>query len=90
MVRVGNSGSSERHLKHSPPNHKSTATRSTSDGVWVPGSSLARGGGGGGGEFVVDYDAIVHNIKELNLLAGEGKSHVTTTADKCTKLKVQN
>jgi hypothetical protein len=60
----------------------------TSDSIWVPGRSLACSGGGG--EFVVDYDAIVHNVKELNLLAGEGKSHVTTTADKCAKLKVQN
>ena len=83
MVWVGNSDSGERYLRHSPPDHtKSTAT---SDGVWVPGRSLV---GGEGGEFVVDYDAIVRNVKELNLLAGEGKSHVTTTADKCAKLKV--
>ena len=40
----------------------------------------------GGGEFVVDFDVIV--LKELNLLAGEGKSHVATTVDKCAKLKV--
>ena len=78
MVWVGNSDSNERYLKHNLSNHVST-----SDGVWVPGRSLV-----GGGEFVVDFDAIVHNVKELNLLAGEGKSHVTTTADKCAKLKV--
>ena len=83
MVWVGNSDSSERHLRHSPPGH--TKSMATSDGVWVPGRSLA----GDGGEFVVDYDAIVRNVKELNLLAGEGNSHVTTTADKCAKLKVQ-
>ena len=56
----------------------------TSSDVWVPGNSLV----GGRGEFVVNYDAITRNVRELNLLAGEGKSHVTTTADKCAKLKV--
>ena len=68
------------NLKHNLSNHVST-----SDGVWVPGRSLV-----GGGEFVVDFDAIVHNVKELiqNLLAGKGKLHVTTTVDKCVKLKV--
>ena len=75
---MGNSDSSEKHLKHDQSNHKSSG-----NGVWVPGNSLV-----GGGEFIVDFDAIVCNVKELNLLAGEGKSHVTTTADKCAKLKV--
>lgn len=77
MVWVGNSDSSERHLKHNLSDHKSA-----NDGVWVPGISLV-----GGGEFVVNFDAIIHNVKELNLLAGEGKSHITAT-DKCAKLKV--
>ena len=81
MVWVGDSDSNERHLKHRSSDHKSTVTSSD---VWVPGNSFV----GGRGKFVIDYDAIMRNVRELNLLAGEGKSHVTTTADKCVKLKV--
>ena len=84
MVWVGDSDSNERHLMHNSSDHKSMVNGVTSSDVWAPGNSFV----GGRGEFIVDYDAIVCNVRELNLLAGEGKSHVTTTADKCVKLKV--
>ena len=77
MVWVGNSDS-DSHCK--PLSNQ----KLTGDGVWVPGSSLVSGEE----QFVVNFDAIVRNVKELNHLAGEGKSHVTATADKCAKLKV--
>ena len=74
MVWVGESG--DEVLSKPPSNVKS-------DGVWMPVDSLAKGG-----KFVVDFDAIVQSVKELNVLAGEGRSQVTTTTDKCAKLKV--
>ena len=76
MVWVGNS-ESETQLK--PLSNQN----STGEGVWVPGDSFV-----GGREFVVNFDSIVRNVKDLNFLAGEGKLQVTTTTDKSAKLKV--
>lgn len=61
------------------PSHDSHVS---SDGhsMWSPSNSLATG---------VDFDAIVRNVKELNILAGEGSSEVTRTS-KGAKLKVSS
>ena len=32
-------------------------------------------------EFTVDYDVIIENVKELNILAGEGISKIQHTVD---------
>ena len=77
MVWVGHSGD-ESHSKQKLSNQKSA-----SDGLWVPLESVVDRG-----EIMVDFDAVVRNVEQLNVIAGEGKSQVTTTPNKCAKLKV--
>lgn len=52
------------------------------DGLWAPDSSLSVDH-----DFRVDFDQIVENIKQLNILAGEGSSEITRTP-KGAQLKV--
>lgn len=73
MVWVGRGGVPSSHDCHV-----------SSHGMWSPGSSLATGH-----EVGVDFDTIVRNVKELNILAGEGSSEVTRT-QKGAKLKVSS
>ena len=77
MIWVGGNGNNDAHSK------PETNQGSKSDGMWMPVQSVVNGG-----EFVVDFDSIVKNVKELNALAGEGRAQVTTTPDNRAKLKV--
>ena len=79
MIWVGGSDDSV-----SCPNRKASQEKTGSDGLWMPVESVVKDG-----EFVVDFDSIVKNVKELNVLSGEGRTQVTTTPDKRAKLKVQ-
>ena len=79
MVWIGKSTTSHHHHLHS-------------DGG---GGGGGEGGGGGGGECSdmwspsnslpvdressIDFDLVIKNVKELNILAGEGSSEVTRT-----------
>lgn len=76
MVWVGKVGEPDLTPSHSTPSHELTG------GVWSPISSLPPIQ-----EFSVDYDKIIDNVKQLNVLAGEGSSEVTKTP-KGAQLKV--
>ena len=79
MVWVGKAGEqSNDHLMTSC----STPSHDLTGGVWSPSSSLASNL-----EFSVDFDLIVANIKQLNILAGEGSSEISRTP-KGAQLKV--
>lgn len=75
MVWVGRSGavSHDSHV---------TSEGCSAGNMWSPNSSLVTEQEGG-----VDFDAIVRNVRQLNILAGEGSSEVTRTP-KGAKLKV--
>ncbi|XP_071381533.1 UBX domain-containing protein 11 [Centroberyx affinis] len=47
--------------------------QSSERGVWQPGSSVVR-------NFCMNFDLVLQNIRELNILAGEGESFVQATA----------
>ena len=75
MVWVGGSGD-ESHSKQKLSNQKSV-----SDGLWVPLADR-------GESEAVDFDAVVRNVEQLNVIAGGGRTQVITTSDKHAKLKV--
>ncbi|KAL9969758.1 hypothetical protein ACROYT_G022014 [Oculina patagonica] len=55
-------------------------------GVWKPNSSVV---GNVAREFKMDFDVVLKNIRELNVLAGEGCSEVSRTKDGA-RLKVRD
>ena len=75
MVWVGRGAASH-------DSHVTSEVPSGAGNMWSPNSSLVAGQ-----EVGVDFDAIVRNVKQLNILAGEGSSEVTRTP-KGAKLKV--
>lgn len=86
MVWVGRSGGQSHEQSHE---HHMTSgdgsIRSGSD-VWHPSVSLPSEQQC---QDLVNFDMIIKNIKELNILAGEGSSEITRTP-KGAKLKVSN
>lgn len=74
MVWVGQSGVSAQESPMTIEGHGAV-------NMWSPASALAIE------ECAVDFDAIVRNIKQLNIMAGEGSSEVTRTP-KGAQLKV--
>ncbi|KAK2550263.1 UBX domain-containing protein 11 [Acropora cervicornis] len=52
--------------------------RRSHQGVWKPDSSLVSDSRT---EFAMDFDCVLNNIRELNILAGEGCSDITRTKD---------
>ena len=63
--------------------NQSSSSKSLTGGMWSPSSSLSTNL-----EFSVDFDLIVDNIKQLNILAGEGSSEIAKTP-KGAQLKVK-
>lgn len=78
MVWVGESGDESRSKQ------KLSNQKSASDGLWVPLESVTDREE----SVAVDFDAVVRNVKQLNVIAGGGRTQVITTSDKCAKLKV--
>ncbi|KAJ7378359.1 UBX domain-containing protein 11 [Desmophyllum pertusum] len=85
MVWVGNDANESDYdvLEETPSSVPSSLSR---QGVWNPNSSLVSNGAR---EFKMDFDVVVKNIRELNILAGEGCSEVSRTKDGA-KLKVRD
>lgn len=54
----------------------STAVDQSDSSVWFPGDSVAKVGGA---KDSIKFDLIIQNVKELNMLAGEGSSGVHNT-----------
>lgn len=68
--------------KSSEQSHDDHMTGSAGSGLWSQSSSLPAEQ-----QHLVNFDLIIKNVKELNILAGEGSSEVARTA-KGAKLKV--
>lgn len=86
----GGAASRDNHTTSSGAASCDNHTTSIGTAVWSPTSSLALGQEVGlevRQEIRVDFDAIIRNVKELNVLAGEGSSEVTRTP-KGAQLKV--
>lgn len=70
--------------EHTP--RQSPEGRHSHQGVWKPDSSLVSDSRT---EFAMDFDCVLNNIRELNILAGEGCSDITRTKDGA-RLKVRD
>lgn len=70
--------------EHAP--RQSPEGRHSHQGVWKPDSSLVSDSRT---EFAMDFDCVLNNIRELNILAGEGCSDITRTKDGA-RLKVRD
>lgn len=70
--------------EHTP--RQSSEGRHGHQGVWKPDSSLVSDSRT---EFAMDFDCVLNNIRELNILAGEGCSDITRTKDGA-RLKVRD
>lgn len=86
MVWVGDDTADSDYdiLEESPSSEPSIL--SSQQGVWKPDSSLVSNMTR---EFKMDFDRVLKNIRELNILAGEGCSDVTRTKDGA-RLKVRD
>lgn len=86
MVWVGDDTADSDYdiLEESPSSEPSIL--SSQQGVWKPDSSLVSNMTR---EFKMDFDRVCKNIRELNILAGEGCSDVTRTKDGA-RLKVRD
>uniref|UniRef100_T1J3W0 UBX domain-containing protein 11 n=1 Tax=Strigamia maritima TaxID=126957 RepID=T1J3W0_STRMM len=73
MIWIGSKRSSS--LLSTTTSESSKEDRIKSDLLWKPDSSVSTNK-----EFHVDYDLVVGNIKELNILAGDGKSQIDVTS----------
>ena len=80
MVWVGDTSKGSHH--DIPTSYSKSHDPQQAVGVWSPNSSIVNH------ELDVDFDLIVSNIKQLNILAGEGSSEVTRTP-KGAQLKVR-
>ena len=69
--------------EHSRDCHTTNHATTAGSGLWSPGSSVPAEH-----QYSLNFDLIIKNIKDLNVLAGEGSSEVTKT-QKGAKLKVQ-
>ncbi len=78
MVWVGGNEGPPHGWSCDQPHQQSFGPASGS--MWSPSSSLdPNQEGEGQRETPVDFDVIIKNVKELNILAGEGSSEVTRT-----------
>lgn len=82
MIWVGDDhAESDEHTQRQSPEG-----RHSHQGVWKPDSSLVSDSRT---EFAMDFDCVLNNIRELNILAGEGCSDITRTKDGA-RLKVRD
>lgn len=86
MIWVGDdeADSNYDNLEESPSEGRSSLN--SHQGIWKPDSSLV---GNATREFKMDFDRVLNNIRELNILAGEGCSDITRTKDGA-RLKVRD
>lgn len=82
MIWVGDDHAES--AEHTP--RQSPEGRHSHQGVWKPDSSLVSDSRT---EFAMDFDCVLNNIRELNILAGEGCSDITRTKDGA-RLKVRD
>ena len=54
----------------------SSAVDQSDGSVWMPGDSVAKVGGA---NIPLNFDLVIQNVKELNILAGEGSTDVHCT-----------
>ncbi|XP_022785419.1 UBX domain-containing protein 11-like [Stylophora pistillata] len=85
MVWVGDDASDSDYEVLEEPSSTAAPSSISRQGVWNPNSSLVNSAPR---DFQMDFDVVTKNIRELNVLAGEGCSDVSRTKDGA-RLKVR-
>ncbi|XP_067676082.1 UBX domain-containing protein 11-like [Haliotis asinina] len=83
MVWVGDKVDPESDV-YNDDVYSSGGSGGSEDDVWRPGSSVSRTPA-----FHMDYDRIIENIRDLNVLAGEGEAKIQHTTDGA-RLRIQD
>lgn len=86
MVWVGDDASDSDYEVLEEPTSTPAPSSVSRQGVWNPNSSLVTSAPY---DFQMDFDVVLKNIRELNILAGEGCSDVSRTKDGA-RLKVRD
>ncbi|XP_064617587.1 UBX domain-containing protein 11-like [Liolophura sinensis] len=75
MVWVGESADDDSDVYQADSDEDDTQSTKSNQGIWRPGASVPTT------ELKVDYNQLIKNVQELNVLAGEGVARVQRTTD---------